>query len=93
MIAILKAVWALTRTPWGAGVLATLGALAAFAWWTRHAEQKGRAAERAAIERQNEEAKDATFAAIRDTRACLDAGGVWNLRYGRCDKRVQPVGK
>lgn len=83
-LAILRALWALVRTPWGAGVVGALALVAALAAWGAHRERQGRAAERAQIERLNMEARDATFRAYRSVDDCYDAGGVWSVRDGRC---------
>lgn len=88
MIAAARIVWALVRTPWGASVVGAAALLVGLALWGAHRERQGRDAERATIERQNTEARDATSNAYRTVDDCYDAGGVWSVRDGRCHPRV-----
>ncbi len=80
----LAALWALLRTPTGATIALTLAAVVALGVWGARREAAGRAAERARIERQQQEARDATFRAYRSVDDCYGNGGVWDLAAGRC---------
>lgn len=90
---MIAAALALLRTPTGLTVAAILAALVAVHLWGRSREAAGRAEEKARIERQEGQARDATLDAIHDVRGCADAGGVWSVAAGRCDQRLPPLGR
>jgi len=47
----------------------------------------GRASIETMIERQNNEATDKALGAVLDYDQCVDAGGVWTFRTGKCERR------
>lgn len=44
-------------------------------------------AERARVERQNNEARAAAVEGARDVQSCFDADGVWDRSIGKCTAR------
>ena len=81
---MIAALLAFAQTRLGAGVFLAVAALVGLALWGAERERAGRAAERARIEKRNQEARDATFEAYRSVDRCFDAGGVWDRAAGRC---------
>lgn len=47
----------------------------------------GTAGTEAKIEGQNNEATDKALGAVLDYDQCVDAGGVWTFRTGKCERR------
>ena len=47
----------------------------------------GKASTETKIERQNNEATDKALGAVLDYDQCVDAGGVWTFRTGKCERR------
>ena len=50
-------------------------------------KRDGRSSIEAKIERQNNEATDKALGAVLDYDQCVDAGGVWTFRTGKCSRR------
>ncbi|WP_313030516.1 hypothetical protein [Brucella sp.] len=50
-------------------------------------KRDGRSSIEAKIERQNNEATDKALGAVLDYDQCVDAGGVWTFRTGKCERR------
>ena len=50
-------------------------------------KRDGRASTETKIERQNNEATDKALGAVLDYDQCVDAGGVWTFRTGKCERR------
>ncbi|OYR26202.1 hypothetical protein CEV34_2500 [Brucella pseudogrignonensis] len=50
-------------------------------------KRDGRSSIEAKIERQNNEATDKALGAVLDYDQCIDAGGVWTFRTGKCERR------
>jgi len=50
-------------------------------------KRDGRSSVEAKIERQNNEATDKALGAVLDYDQCVDAGGVWTFRTGKCERR------
>lgn len=50
-------------------------------------KRDGRSSVETKIERQNNEATDKALGAVLDYNHCVDAGGVWTFRTGKCERR------
>lgn len=50
-------------------------------------KRDGRSNVEAKIERQNNEATEKALGAVLDYDECVDAGGVWTFRTGKCERR------
>lgn len=50
-------------------------------------KRDGRSSIEAKIERQNNEATEKALGAVLDYDQCVDAGGVWTFRTGKCERR------
>lgn len=50
-------------------------------------KRDGRASIEAKIERQNNEATGKALDAAHSYDECIDAGGVWTFRTGKCERR------
>lgn len=50
-------------------------------------KRDGRSSIEAKIERQNNEATDKALGAVLHYDECVDAGGVWTFRTGKCERR------
>lgn len=50
-------------------------------------KRDGRSSTETKIERQNNEATDKALGAVLDYDQCVDAGGVWTFRTGKCERR------
>ncbi len=50
-------------------------------------KRDGRSSVETKIERQNNEATDKALGGVRDYDQCVDAGGVWTFRTGKCERR------
>ena len=50
-------------------------------------KRDGRSSIEAKIERQNNEATEKALGAVLDYDECVDAGGVWTFRTGKCERR------
>ena len=50
-------------------------------------KRDGRSSIEAKIERQNNEATEKALGAALDYDQCVDAGGVWTFRTGKCERR------
>ena len=49
--------------------------------------REGRSSTETKIERQNNEATDKALGAVLTYDQCVDAGGVWTFRTGKCSRR------
>lgn len=49
--------------------------------------REGRSSTETKIERQNNEATEKALGAVLDYDQCVDAGGVWTFRTGKCERR------
>lgn len=50
-------------------------------------KRDGRASIETKIERQNNEATEKALGAVLTYDECIDAGGVWTFRTGKCERR------
>lgn len=60
---------------------------AAYFGWKTHVYNSGWRAAIAAIAAQDKRAVDAAKAARVTFRSCVDAGGVWDVTAGKCERR------
>jgi len=80
-------IWALIPT-WLKYSLAALAAAALIAGGSYVAGRlSGAASTETKIERQNNEATGKALDAARSYDECIDAGGVWTFRTGKCERR------
>ena len=80
-------IWALIPN-WLKYSLAALAAAALIAGGSYLAGKlSGKASIQTKIERQNNEATGKALDAARSYDECLDAGGVWTFRTGKCERR------
>lgn len=52
-------------------------------------KRDGRSSTETKIERQNNEAIEKAFGAALSYDQCVDAGGVWTFRTGKCERRSE----
>ncbi|MFI3905639.1 hypothetical protein [Ochrobactrum sp. S1502_03] len=50
-------------------------------------KRDGRSSVETKIERQNNEATEKALGALLNYNECIDAGGVWTFRTGKCERR------
>ncbi|KAB2701304.1 hypothetical protein [Brucella lupini] len=83
----MTALWALIPN-WLKVALAALAVAALIAGGSYLAGKlSGKASTETKIERQNNEATGKALDAARSYDECIDAGGVWTFRTGKCERR------
>ncbi len=83
----MTAIWALIPN-WlkmtAAAVLAAFLCLGAGYW---AGKRDGQSSVKIKIERQNNDATEKALGAVLNYDECIDAGGVWTFRTGKCERR------
>lgn len=80
-------IWALIPNWLKTTAAAVLAAFLCLAAGYVAGKRDGRASVETKIERQNNEATDKALGAALSYDQCIDAGGVWTFRTGKCERR------
>lgn len=83
----MNAIWALIPNWLKMATAAVLTAFLCLATGYVMGKREGKSITEAKIERQNNEATDKALGAVLDYDQCVDAGGVWTFRTGKCERR------
>lgn len=80
-------IWALIPNWLKVAVAAALAAFLCLAAGYVTGHREGRSSTEIKIERQNNEATEKALGAVLTYDQCVDAGGVWTFRTGKCSRR------
>lgn len=83
----MTAIWALIPSWLKYSLAAVLAAFLLLAGGYVAGRLSGTASTETKMERQNNEATDKALGAVLDYDQCVDAGGVWTFRTGKCERR------
>ncbi|EMG53179.1 hypothetical protein WYI_14112 [Ochrobactrum sp. CDB2] len=83
----MSVIWALTPNWLKYSIAALVAAFLLLAAGYVAGKRDGRSSVETQIERQNNEATEKALGAVLDYDECVDAGGVWTFRTGKCERR------